>query len=98
MRLGQAAAATWRPVRHLLFYCFLLALTDRFLTWSLFQGELLSISGFIVDMAVIVGIGLFAYRTKRVFQMVSQYPWLYERSGLWSYRDKKALAEGERQA
>ncbi|MFQ6017556.1 MAG: DUF6867 family protein [Kiloniellaceae bacterium] len=90
---GQAMATTWRPLGQLFFYCFLLGLTDRFLTWGLFQGELLSVSGFIVDTAVLTAIGLFAYRVTRVWKMASQYPWLYERTSLWTYREKTSPAE-----
>jgi hypothetical protein len=87
---GQALAATWRPLAHLILYCFLLGLTDRFLVWSLFQGELLSLSGFLVDTLLITGFALVAYRITRISKTVSQYPWLYERDGLWRYRAKKA--------
>ncbi|HEX9568245.1 MAG TPA: hypothetical protein VF987_01075 [Rhodospirillales bacterium] len=87
---GQALAATWRPLPHLFFYGFLLGLTDRFLVWSLFQGELLSLSGFLIDTLLITGFALIAYRITRVSKMVSQYPWLYERAGPWRYRAKQA--------
>jgi len=87
---GQALAATWRPLAHLFLYCFLLGLTDRFLVWSLFQGELSSLSGFLVDTLLITGFAFVAYRITRVSKMVNQYPWLYERNGLWRYRPKAA--------
>ncbi|MBI2586339.1 MAG: hypothetical protein HYW28_10815 [Rhodospirillales bacterium] len=87
---GQALAATWRPLPHLFFYGFLLGLTDRFLVWSLFQGQLLSLSGFLIDTLLITGFAFVAYRITRVSKMVSQYPWLYEREGLWRYRAKQA--------
>lgn len=92
---GQAVATTWRPVSQLLFYCFLLGLTGRFLTWGLFQGELLSLSGFLVGTAVLMAIGLFAYRITWVSKMVSQYSWLYERTSLWTYRAKTRAAESK---
>jgi hypothetical protein len=34
------------------------------------------------------GIGLLGYRTTRARQMTRQYPWLYERTGLLSWREK----------
>ncbi len=86
---GQALAATWRPLPHLFFYGFLLGLTDRFLVWSLFQGELLSLSGFLIDTLLITGFAFVAYRITRVSKMVSQYPWLYERAGPWRYRARR---------
>lgn len=91
---GQAVAGTWRPLWQVFFYSFLLGLTDRFLTWGLFQGQLLSILGFVVDTIVITGICLFAYRITRVSKMVTQYPWLYERAGPLSYRKK--LSSGDK--
>ncbi len=87
---GQAVAGTWRPVWQVVFYTLLIGLTDRFLTFALFEGELLSPTGFIVDTAVLMGISVSAYRITRVAKMVSQYPWLYERAGFWSYRAKRS--------
>ena len=85
---GHAVAATWRPVWQAVLYCFLLGLLDRFLTSALFGGRGLLVSGFIVDTAVLIGIGLIAYRLTYVAKMVTQYPWLYERAGIWRYRAK----------
>lgn len=84
---GHAVAATWRPYWQVLLYAVLLGLTDRFLTFALFEGELLSLSGFVVDTAILTAISLFAFRVTRVGKMVSQYPWLYERDGFLSYRE-----------
>ncbi len=85
---GQAVAATWRPAWQAVLYCFGLGLVDRFLTSALFGGLGLLVSGFIVDTAVLIGIGLIAYRLTHVAKMVTQYPWLYERTGIWRYRAK----------
>ena len=91
---GRAVAETWRPVGQVFFYAFLLGLVDRFLIFALFEGELLSFPGFVVDTAVLTGISLLAYRMTRVAKMVTQYPWLYERSGLMSYREKPSSGHG----
>ena len=85
---GQVCATTWRPVGHAVFYCFLLGLTDRFLVFALFQGELLSVSGYLIDTAVLIVVALFAYRLNRTARLVTQYPWIYERTGLLSYRER----------
>ncbi len=85
---GHAVAATWRPVWQAVLYCFLLGLVDRFLTSGLFGGQGLLVSGFVVDTAVIMCIGLAAYRITRVRKMVTQYPWLYQSVGVWRYRVK----------
>ena len=90
--LGQALAETWRPYTQALLYTLLLGLGDRFVTFALFEGELLSLSGYIVDTIVLMVIASLAYRMTRARKMVSQYPWLYERSGLFTWRDKSAQA------
>jgi branched-chain amino acid transport system ATP-binding protein len=83
---GRALAGTWRPMWWTVPYGLLLALVDRFLQWSLFGGELLSPTAYAADAAVLVGIALLAYRVTQAERMVRQYPWLYARSGLLSWR------------
>jgi len=85
---GQALANTWRPMWQAVPYCILLGGVDRFLTWGLFQGELLLLSGYVVDTLVLTAIALFAYRLTLAHKMVAQYPWIYERIGLLSWREK----------
>ncbi|MEE8394288.1 MAG: hypothetical protein V3R66_08075 [Rhodospirillales bacterium] len=85
---GQALANTWKPLWQLLVYCALLGLADRFLTFALFEGELLSLTGYIIDTFVLTGMAVFAFRLNRTNKMVSQYPWLYERSSLFTWRDR----------
>ena len=87
---GQALAATWKPVWQVVLYSFLLGFADRFLTWALFQGELLSLSGYLIDTAAIVIIALTAYRLTLARRMTVQYPWLYERTGIFSWRDRNS--------
>lgn len=91
---GQALAATWRPVWQVFGYAVLLGAFDRFLVFALFDGALLSLAGWLIDTAVIGGIGLCGYRLTRVRRMVDQYPWLYERRGLFSWRGKDGSATG----
>jgi hypothetical protein len=85
---GQALANAWQPQWQVVVYCLLLGLLDRFLGFALFGGPLLSVAGYLIDTAVLLAIGLFAYRFMRAYRMVSQYPWLYERAGLFSWREK----------
>ena len=85
---GQALAATWKPLWQVVFYCLLLGLGARFLIYSLFGGTLLSLSGYLADAAVLVALGLFAFRLTRVRKMTSQYPWIYERAGLLGWRER----------
>ena len=83
---GQALAATWRPVGWVILYILLLGFADRFIHWSLFDGDLLSPLGYLIDTATLLAIGLVSYRLTRVRKMVSQYPWLYEHAGPFFWR------------
>lgn len=85
---GQALAATWRPAWHAAPYGVLLGFLDRFLIWGLFDGIGGSVSGYLIDTVFIVLIELAAYRITQARKMTNQYPWLYERSGLFSWRER----------
>jgi hypothetical protein len=80
--MGQSLANTWRPVWQVFIYALLLGLADRFMIFALFEGELLSLKGFIVDSATLLIIGLIAWRVNQVKMMIKQYPWLYRRASL----------------
>ena len=85
---GQASANTWKPIYHAVVYTILLGVADRFLTFALFDGQLLSLTGYLIDTAVLTLIALVAYRLTQVRKMVTQYPWLYERRGPFQWRRK----------
>ena len=85
---GQAIANTWRPLWQLFLYCALLGAAARFLIYGLFDGELLTLTGYMADVTVLTVIGLFAFRLTRARRMVSQYPWLYQRAGLFGWRNR----------
>ena len=85
---GQALANTWHAMWQAVPYTFLLGLADRFLTWGLFEGELWSISGYLIDTLVLLAICLTAFRLTRARKMTSQYPWLYERTGPFTWRER----------
>lgn len=85
---GQAIASTWRPVWQAMAYSVLLGAADRFFVFALFEGTLLSVPGFILDTAVITTICLIGYRVTRVSKIVDQYPWLYERAGVFNVRSR----------
>ena len=86
---GNAIAGTWRPAWQVMFASLGLGFADRFLVSSLFGGELFSLSGYLFDTAVIMAFGLVAYRLAWVRNMAAQYPWLYERAGLWRVRERR---------
>jgi hypothetical protein len=85
---GRALADAWKSPWQVVSACFGLALADRFLVYALFGGELLHLSGFLIDFAVITVMALVAHRLTVVHKMVAQYPWRYERESLWSFREK----------
>lgn len=85
---GQAIANTWRPAWQLWVYVLLLGLVARFLIFALFDGELLSLTGYVASTALLLAIGFFAFRLTRARKMAHQYPWLYERSGLFGWRER----------
>jgi hypothetical protein len=86
--MGAAIASTWRPYWQVIGYVILLTLFDRFLHWGLFHGSLLSPLGFLRDGATICAIGLLSWRLGQVVRMVRQYPWLYEKAGPLSWRER----------
>ncbi len=91
---GHALATNWRPAWQAVGYALLLALADRFLIFALFEGQLLSLAGFALDATSLVVIALAGHRITLVGQMVSQYPWLYERQGLLSWRQRSPVMSG----
>jgi hypothetical protein len=85
---GRALADGWKPAWMVVAACFGLGLADRFLVYALFEGELLSLSGFLIHFAVIAALALLAWRITAVRKMATQYPWRYERTSLFAYRVK----------
>ena len=86
---GQAMANTWRPAWQAAIYGAMLGLVDRFLVFALYEGELLSIDGYLIDAAILIAFAWSAFRLTQVHRMVSQYPWLYERTGPFGWREKR---------
>lgn len=88
--MGQAIGETWRPWWQNLPYGILLTAGCRFLTYALFGANLLSVSGYLASLAVLLAVALLAWRLALARRMVSQYPWLYERDGPFGWRGKGA--------
>lgn len=84
---GKAIGGTWRPWWQVFFYCCLLGCATRFLIQGLFDGEMFSPSGYLIDVIVLQLVGVAAYRSTLARKMVSQYPWLYGRSGPFGWRE-----------
>ncbi len=87
---GQNQARAWKPVTFVVAYSLLLGMGERFLAWSLFGGPLLSVTAYLVNTAVIAVIAVASWRVTHARKMTSQYPWLYERSGPFGWREKNS--------
>jgi hypothetical protein len=85
---GQALARNWRAAWQLLPYALLLAAGDRFLLYALFAAQLLSITGYLLAAAILLAIAGLAFRVTQAGRMCVQYPWLYQRAGLFSWRER----------
>ena len=87
---GRALALKWRAPWQVFVYMFLLAWAVRFLHYALYGEVFLSLRNFLVDYATVLVFALLGYRLTRVRQMVTQYYWLYERAGPFSWRPRKS--------
>jgi len=83
---GRAIAATWRPWWDVVKYMLLLAVAVRFVQFSVYQSEFLSLPAYLVDAAVCLVAGLISFRRKRVQQMVTSYGWINRRAGPLGWR------------
>ena len=87
---GRALARTWRPLWHVVFYMLLLGAAVRFIHFALFEATLLSPLSYAADTLFLLLVGCFAWRVTRTTQMVTQYNWLFERTGPISWRERPA--------
>jgi hypothetical protein len=85
---GKALASGWKSIPRLLFYMLIFTAGLRFLHYALFEGTLTSPLYFVSHGLVVMAAALLGYRTKRASQMTTQYPWLYERTGPLSWKNK----------
>ena len=85
---GRSAAKGWQPVWLLVVYMMIFGAGLRFLHFALYQETLTSGLYYLTQTAVVVVFALVGYRTTRVNQMTEKYPWLYEKTNLFGWRDK----------
>ena len=85
---GRSLAKDWRPLSSLILFMIPLGAGVRFLHFALFQHQLFSLTHYISHTLILMAFAILGYRLKRVNQMTTQYPWLYERSGTLSWRQK----------
>jgi branched-chain amino acid transport system ATP-binding protein len=85
---GQAVAEKWMSALTLVPAALGLAIGARFLTFALFHAPLLHLPGFLAQFVYLLAVAGIAWRLTLAYRMVTQYPWIYERSGLFSWREK----------
>jgi hypothetical protein len=78
------------PFWHLIVYIALLGAAVRFVHFALFEADLLALLSYIVDTLFLLVVAALSFRIARTSQMVTQYPWLYERAGPLRWRDRAA--------
>jgi len=87
---GSAIARTWRPLWHVALYMLLLGAAVRFVHFALFVAPLFSVPAYALDALYVIAVGSIAWRATRTTQMVTQYDWLYERTGPFTWRPRAA--------
>jgi hypothetical protein len=90
---GRAMALTWKPYWQLVVYLLILAGAVRFIHFALFDGTLLTLHYYLVDAVVLLVIGSLGFRYRRARQMTTQYRWLYERTGPFSWRERPSATK-----
>ena len=85
---GRGLARSWKPFRRVFLYMALLAFAVRFFHYALFNATLTSPYYYLVTYALLLAAACLGYRAMRTTQMVTQYRWLYERTGPLTWRDR----------
>ncbi|MEX0589775.1 MAG: DUF6867 family protein [Xanthobacteraceae bacterium] len=92
---GRALAETWRPYWQMIVYTVLLGGAVRFVHFALFDAELLSVPSYAADMLYLLAVGSLSWRLTRARRMVTQYRWLYERTGPMTWRERPAAGRSK---
>jgi hypothetical protein len=87
LMMGRALAETWRPVWQNVAYGLLLGVANRLFHNFFLADDVLNLPSYVVQTAVLIGIALVAYRITQAQKVVAQYPWLYQRTGLFSWKE-----------
>jgi len=99
---GQALAENWRPAWQVAVYGLLLSVGARVMALILFarhlRGPIDEVIAFSLVALMIIGTTALAFRLTWARRMPSQYPWLYERRGLFGWREKRADVTRDTQA
>ena len=85
---GRNLAQGWRPYGLLFVYMLIFTFGIRFLHFALYQSELLSLQYYVSHGLVIQLSALLGFRLTMAQQMVSKYPFAYERTSLLTWKAK----------
>ncbi len=86
---GRAAARSWLTNGQLFAYMVLLAAATRFIHFALFEGTLLTLHYYLVDLAVLLIIGFAGKRLTRAAQMTTQYGFIFDRNGPFGWTPRQ---------
>lgn len=89
MLTGRAIARSWQSDVELFLYMVLLAAATRFIHFALFEGSLLSLQYYVVDLVVISALAFLGKRLTRARQMARQYGFDYRANGPLSWARKE---------
>ena len=78
---GRAIAGGWKSFAIVPLYMVILAGIERFLHYALFGEDILSVPGYGVALVIALAAAGYGYRSYRSWQMATQYPWIFDRSG-----------------
>ena len=90
---GRAYAITWSSQLSLVVALLLLGIATRFIHHAMFDGTMFSLRYYVVDTIILMIIGFASFRYRRTWQMATQYYWLYERTGPFTWRSHQKPAD-----
>jgi hypothetical protein len=85
---GRSTAQQWRPWIVFFFSALGLGIAVRFMHHALSGGTMFSPQYYIIDTLILLVIGSIGYRFTRTNQMVTQYSWLFEKTGPFNWRSR----------
>ena len=88
--IGQSLASQWYSWQKIIPSCLLLSCSNNFLIYALFEGELLSLSAFLMTSVILIIVACVSYRICYVKKMTTQYWWLYEKNHLFNFAKKES--------
>jgi uncharacterized membrane protein SirB2 len=88
-RTGKSVATSWGEIiPNVLVYILMLGIGIRFVHHALFNGTMFSLQYYVVDTVILFIFAVLGFRYTRAKQMSTQYYWLYEKAGPFSWRKK----------